>query len=294
MTFPRARVAAIGVIAMCAGAAARAQSEKIALGILPPRPGSVHYEMTQDMSLEASPDGQGDVQLPATKMTVNTTMRLTQEAGAPDADGHVQVKLTYDDVKVSATLNGKPAPSGEHPLAGKALVATYSSEGRLLNMTGPEGADAMVQAVRQVIEQMTGQWSRLRLAVGETQTIPMSLALPIPIPGAAGLRMTGDSTFKLTGVDVEDGNRIASCDSVFQVALSQSIDAPAAGTAAGLTVDMKMSGSGQTRIDLDRRVIKVNEGTVTIDGGLVFARDASTTARMIVRGTMKMLFSELR
>src|ERR1043166_7486298 len=125
------RLAAIGVMAACTAAAVGAQSEKISLNIVPPRPGSTtHYQIVQETVFDVAPDGKDESALPAAKMAMKSVMHVTQQAGAVDDEGRTEVKLTYDDVKAEVCINGRPGPApATNPLLGKTLVATYAADG---------------------------------------------------------------------------------------------------------------------------------------------------------------------
>ena len=229
--------------------------------------------------------------MPPMKITGKTVIAMTQETGAADASGRIKTTVTYDELSYEMGMNGQRSPRQDaSPLAGKAFVATYSADGAIVDVTGPPGTEAMTQAIKQMLEQMSGRLSRLQLAVGETASVPFDVSLPVPIPGVTGTGITGESTVKLVSLGTEPGGtgRIASCDTVFHASLAR-VAAPVSDRGAGeLGVDLKLAGTGASRIDVDRHVMRSNAETMSIDGTITIGVDPSAPRRMKVHGAVKM------
>ena len=291
----RACLVATGLLAWCVSPLVLAQSEKISLSVLPRAGQTVRYRMTQDMAMEMTADGDSDVPIPPMKMSGRVSIRLTEAAGDVDEQGRLQVNLTYDEFIADVTINGKPSPMpGLNPLAGKLFIATYAPDGTLADMTGPPGTEQIVGPLKQMLTQITSQVPQVKLAVGETATVPVSTPLPLPIPGSRGMDLKGKSTMRLLSIDADGADRVASCESVLEATLVSAAETPAQSSTDGVALDFAMTGTGKLLIDLDRQVMKLNENTTTLDGTFSIGARDGKIGRMKVHGVMKLTVAETR
>jgi len=121
------------------------------------------------------------------------------------------------------------------------------------------------------------------------------MPLPIPLPGSNGTGITGDLTVTLVSLEPDGVDRIASCENVLRAGMSQTFPTPADGAGGGLTLDLKMSGTATSKINVDRHVMRSQDGTITIDGALSMTLpQASAPSRMTLRGSIKTTMAEVR
>jgi hypothetical protein len=252
--------------------------------------------MTQEMAVDVTPEAAGDVSFPRATISGKTVMAATFRASEVDQDGRIHVDVTSDEFTADVNINGQPSPPMlSNPLAGKTYQVTYSSDGSIVDMKGPPGTDAMIEAMKRLVEQMSGKWARVQLAVGEMATLPLDIPLPAPLAMAGGLGVTGETTVTLVSLEADGADRIASCENVFRASMARTFQAAADGAGGGVGIDVKMSGTGTAKIDVDRHVMRSNDGTITIDGTVSLnTPQASAPSRMTVRGSIKLTMAEVR
>jgi len=194
---------------------------------------------------------------------------------------------------------GRLEPEARQPglqggFVGKQFTATYSPEGVLVDMTGPPGTEQIVGPLKQMLGQILAQVPQVKLAIGETTTMPMSTPLPLPIPGSKGLEFKGKSTMTLVSIDTDGADRVASCDSVFQGTLDSTQEPSSPGPIGVVAMNFWMTGTGRLQVNIDRRVVKLNENTTTLDGTFSSPGRDGKVGRMRMRGVMKMTVAESR
>jgi hypothetical protein len=301
MVKPRVSIAVAAIAAWHVAAILFAQSEKVSLNVVPHAGQTVRYRMTQDVTMTITADGDTNMSLPP--MNVNTVLAFTmsQAAGAADSEGRLPVILTYDDFLTEVKINGSAQKLGDNrnPLAGKQFTATYAPDGTILELTGPAGTEGTTEPLKQMLTQLTAQLPKTKLAIGETTTTPVKMALPLPVPGSKGFELQGTSTMTLVSLDREGDARIASCDSKLNATLANAADpstspTPGAANPFDLAMDVSMVGGGKLQIDVDRGVMKFNESTTTVDGTIAAPTREGKPGRMKVHGVTKVTIAEAR
>ena len=289
--FSRSLIATIALAGLAAPALA--QSEKVSLR-MPPQPGqTVRMNINQDIDLDVS---FGDKGLPGVeggmKLGVKTVAAYTQKTGALKPDGSVDSEFTFDESRVEMTLNGQPiSSSGGNPFAGKPVVVTYAQNGEIVDVKGLPAGDVLTpDAFKQLMEGFFGTLPLNPLAVGETATTPMTFNVPLPIPGADALKMSGQSRWRLASIDTDASGRSAKFESAVDGKLSSSLELPLPGVTGAMTVEIAMTGTGTSVMDLEKRILRSNNSTAKIDGKITNAgapaADPAAFPPMIVRGTM--------
>src|SRR5438477_10053024 len=253
----RVRAAVLGVLVWCAAPSLHTQSPKVSLSTVP-RPGEVvRYRMTQEMAIGFEPDATGDISFPRATMTGKTVVAMTFRAADLDQDGRVHVNVTYDEFTADMNINGRPSrPMLSSALAGKTFDMTYAADGSIVDMKAPSGTDAMIETMKRMLEQISGKSARVQLAVGETVTIPLDMPLPVPVAAAGGLGLIGERSVTLVSLETDGPDRIASCENVFRASMAHTFQPAASGGVGGVAVDVKVSGTGTSKIDVDRHVIR--------------------------------------
>jgi hypothetical protein len=290
MRFSRSLIVAIALAGVAAPVLA--QSEKVSVRMSPQPGQTVKMTMTQDVDLEVSfgaalPGVDG-----AMKLAVKTVAALTQKTGAPKPDGTIDAEITYDESRTEMMLNGQPiSSSADTQLVGKAVVVTYGQNGQIVDVKGLPAGDAMTpDTFKQMLDAFSGSLPATALAVGETTSGPMAFNMPLPIPGADAMKMSGELRLQLVSIDKDAKGRSAKFESALDGRLSSKLDVPLPGVTGAMVVEIAMTGTGTSVMDLDKRLLRSNDSTAKIDGTITNAgapgADPAAFPPMIVRGTV--------
>ncbi len=294
MSSHTARLSVVGALVVAIGAPAFAQPDKVSLSTVP-RPGvTVRYRMTQQLAVDVTPEATGDVSFPSATMTGKSIIAATFAAGEADEQGQYTVRVTYDEFTAELIVNGRPTPAASDQLAGKTFELTYAADGTIVDVKGPAGTRTSMDGMKHAVEQLAGQFAGVRIALGETVTLPIDMPLPIPISQAGGLGLSGETTITLVSLESDGVGRIASCDNAVRVTMKREIQHPAE-RAGDVGIDVKMSGKGTTKIDVDRHVLRNNDATIAIDGVISLPiRGDATPSRLVLRGSITFAMGEIR
>jgi hypothetical protein len=288
-------IVAAAIVSCLIASPVLAQPEKVSVRMAP-RPGqTIHMTMSQDMDFEMSFDGASPVAglTEPMKMLMRSTIAMTQKSGMQRADGTWDVELTYDKVQSDITMNGQSLAAGatDSQLVGKTIVMTYNRTGEIVDVKGLPAAGLTDDAFKQMIGSLYGNLPVTALSVGETTVAPLDFALPLPVPGAAGMKMIGETKMKLVSIDKDAQGRSARFDSTLNGKVVSEIASPD-GTSK-VTLDFQMGGEGSTVMDLDKGVVRSSLSTSTFDGRVGTPGGAAPAALppMKMRGTMKVTMS---
>jgi hypothetical protein len=285
-------VVAVGALACLAVPTVVAQSEKVSVRMAP-RPGqTVHMTMTQEMDFDISFDGAA---LPGVtgpmKMLMRSIVALTQKTGGLKADGSVDSELTYDESRTEISMNGQPMPAAgaDDQLVGKTVVMTYNRNGEVVDIKGLPPGVLTDDTLKQMMASFYGNLPTAALSVGETAISPIEMALPLPLPGAGPMAMTGETRVKLVSIDKDAQGRSARLESTLDGKMVNEIASPDGKSQA--TMDFKMDGTGMMVMDLDKGVLRSGLSTVTFVGKIGMPGGAAATGMpgMNMRGTMKVI-----
>jgi hypothetical protein len=298
----RAWLGAAGIVTWQLAAILIAQSEKISLSVFPHAGQTVRYRMTQDLTMTITSDADSDMPMPPMNVNAMTAITMSQAAGSADSDGRLPVILTYEEFATEVKINGNaPRLPEKNPFAGKQFTAIYSPDGTVLDLTGPAGTEAMIAPLKQMLTQLSAQLPQVKVAVGETTTIPVKMPLPLPVPGAKGFDLQGTSTLTIVSIDKDGASRVASCESKLNATLVNAADPSSTETAANpgmnpadVAMDLGMVGSGKLQVDIDRGVMKLNESTTTVDGTISTPGRNGKAGRMKLHGVTKITVAEAR
>ena len=267
-----------------------AQSEKVSVRMAQ-RPGqTIHMTMSQDMDFEMSFDGPSPVPglTESMKMLMRSTVAVTQKSGMQKADGTWDIELTYDKVQSDITMNGQSVSgrATDSQLVGKTVVMTYNRNGEIVDVKGLPGAGLTDEAFKQMLASFYGNLPVTALSIGETTVAPLDFPLPLPVPGAPPMKMTGETRMKLVSIDKDAQGRSARFESTLDGRMVSQIPSPD-GTST-VMLDFRIGGEGSTVMDLDKGVIRSNVSTSTFDGKFDMPTGAATALPpMKLRGTMK-------
>ena len=270
-----------------------AQSAKVSIRMAPTPDQTIRMTMVQDMDVELSFDANAP-SAPAKgpmKLTNKATMTLTQKIGARKADGTVDAELTYDEIRTEMSINGQPLPAtgAETQLVGKAIVVTYSQSGEIVDVKGPPVAGLTTEALKQMMNSFYGNLPVAAIGVGEIASAPLDFALPLPLPGAAPMKMGGQARVKLVAIDTDAKGRSARFESTIDGKMLSNVELPLGSQKATMTFDFTMGGTGTSLMDLDKGLLRSSQSTSTFTGTIKTTGDAAPAAMpgMNMRGTIK-------
>ena len=282
------RIFVVATAFLAAPPAVIAQSEKISIRMAP-RPGqtvrlTLAHEVDMDISLDA---GAAPGVMPM-KMVIRMTAAMTQKTGALKPDGTLEAEFTYDQFRIEMSMNGQTMPANtDNPLAGKPVVVTYNRNGDVVGVQGMPAAltDGMFE---QLMGSFVGNLPATALAVGETTTAPMDLALPLPLPGAPAMKMVGQTRLTLVSLDKDARGRTARFESTTAGSVVSDFASPDG--QGKMAFDLSHSGEGTYVLDLDTGTLRSNIVTSNINGKMNMAGGAASPARpgMTMRGTIKL------
>lgn len=268
---------------LAAPAAVIAQSEKISIRIAP-RPGqTVRMTSTQEADIDISIDGAAAAPgVMAMKMAMRMVAAMTQKTGAVKPDGTLDAEITYDQFRIEMSINGQAMPADfNNPLTGKTVVFTYNQMGDIVRVQGmPDGLPE--DMFRQLMGSMFGNLPAAALAVGETTTAPMDFTLPLPVPGAAAMKLTGETRLTLVSVDKDARGRSATFTSTTAGGIVSDSGSP--GGQGKTAFDLDLRGEGTYVINLDTGMLRSNNVTSSVNGKMKAAGAASPG--MTMRGTV--------
>ena len=261
------RTIGVLVIACLSVAAVFAQAEKVSLRMSPAPDQTVQMKMAQDMDIDITFDGPALPGLTPMKMVMRTTMEMTQKVGPRKADGSVDAEVTYRQVKSEMSMNGQPLPTGNNPgkLENVTVTATYNRNGEVIDIRGiPDSSALSADALKQMITSFYGNLPTAPVAVGEVVATPLNLALPLPIPGGAGLKMVGSTKTKLVSIENSAAGRAARLEASMDGKMGGDIPSPDG--KSGPRFDFIVSGGGTTVMDLAKGVLRTSLVTTNVIG----------------------------
>ena len=246
-------LAGVGLLAITlASAPAGAQTDRVMIGAVPAPDQTLRLKMTQDMNFTITPTGDPPPGAPPgpIRMTGNTVTTIRQQVGKPGADGRLQIDLTYEDVTQEMRMNDNPLPVPPEvtaALKGKTISLWVDGKFQVVDVKAPEGFPIPTDQLKQLLVQLMGSIPHQEMRIGETVSIPMSMPLPIPMPGGQAPVMKGETKTTLLKVDPEGNDRIATLEQTVEATVDSTNDLQS-GVKLRLMFTIKGSGTTQTAV----------------------------------------------
>ena len=277
------RIFVVAIAFLAGPPAVIAQSEKVSIRMAPHPGQTVRMTLAQEADIDISIDGAAAPPgVMAMKMAMRMMAAMTQKTGAVKPDGTLDAGITYDQFHIEMSINGQTMPADfNNPLTGKTVVFTYNQMGDIVRVQGmPDGLPE--DMFRQLMGSMLGDLPAAALAVGETTTAPMDFTLPLPVPGAAAMKLTGETRLTLVSVDKDARGRSATFTSTTAGGIVSDSGSP---DGQGKTAfDLDLRGEGTYVINLDTGILRSNIVTSSVNGKMKAAGAASPG--MTMRGTV--------
>jgi len=153
---------------------------------------------------------------------------------------------------------GNPGAGSE--FAGQTLKAVFDGQGKLVDVKVPESMANIESAVRTMLATLAGTMPKVPMAVGDTAVVLLNIPVPLQLPGSApGQPMLMDTrnVFKLTGITRDGSDQIAQLAQTTEATLTTTLDLSAmTGSALSADVELKMTGTGTTEVNVDKGFIR--------------------------------------
>ena len=272
----------VAAIVVCfISAPAFAQSEKISLRTLPQPNQTVRTRTVQETDVEISFDGNSSLPAAAmvpVKLATKTVVVIVQRSGPANAEGQIEAEITYEEVSSETTMNGQPMPANNPSgtFIGKKVTVTFDKQGSVLDIKVPADVGIPEESFRQMLKSMYGNLPAVSLSVGDSTTVPLDLTLPLPIPGAAPLKMDGDVIHTLSSIERGTTGRIAKFDHSIVGKMLTDLDVTAATGKINMSLDFNIKGNGAMVRDLDQGLVRSSETKATFEGTIKITAAPST------------------
>lgn len=271
-----------------------AQGDKVSVRIVPKPSQTNQLSLTQEMEIEMSFEGNVPPELAAMgtmKMVSKTTFTVTQKTGSANQRGNLEAEITYDQFNAEMTMNGNPLPVGDlrDKFVGKKATVTFDKEGNLVDAKLPDDLGVPAESIKQMLKSFYSNLPAATLGVGETTTAPLNMEMPMPVPGAAPLKMDGQVKFKLLALEKDGADRLAKFDQTMEGKLTSTVDLPLPTGAVKMSIDFKMSGTGDMQLNVDKALVKTSEMQGKFEGTFtpVDESSAAKVPTFKLQGTMK-------
>lgn len=281
-------------LALFASLTVFAQSEKIAIKMVPGPNQTVRMKMIQDMELNMSFEGESPSAEPSPepiKMLAKAVFALTQKVGPPDKEGNITSELTYDEVSSEMTMNGQPMQLGDAAgkFVGQKILAIFNKQGEMIDLKIPPNLGLSEESFKKALKSLYGDLPQTTIGVGEVATTPLDFTIPLPVPGAPPLKIDGQIKYTLASVEKDSTGRIAKFNQTVDGKMVSDMDVPRPNGQIKMSLDFKLSGGGDLVMDVDRGVLKSSDSKTTFGGRLKMTGESSVTKSPTInlQGTMK-------
>jgi hypothetical protein len=282
------------VVAVCfAWTIGSAQSEKVALRMIPQPNHVVRTRTVQETEVDMSFESSSPVPalMPPMKLATKIVMGITQKSGSANAQGIIETELTYEEFRFETTVNGQPTPSNDvsRDFVGKSVTVMFDKTGDVVDIKVPSDIGIPEDSFRQILKSMYGNLPAVSIGVGESATVPLDFTLPIPLPGAAPLKMDGDVKHTLVSIDSDATGRVARFDHSISGKMITDLEMPVPTGKVKMSLDFNINGGGSMVRDLDKGVLRSSETKSTFDGKIKIAGEPNTAPlpSMDLHGTTK-------
>lgn len=282
---------AVIVLAVCSITSV-AQTEKYLIRIIPKPKTTTTLKMVQETDIDMAIEGGADAAnaVPPIKILGKTNMTIRLKTGDATKAGHVPMEITYEDVSSEMTMNGNSVPTDEvgAKLEGKTFSVTYDDKGNIVDLK--TGADFQMpeETLKEMLRSVLGAVPLTPIGVGESAASPLKLALPLPIPSAGPLNMEGSIKSTLVSVEKAGQDRIAKLEQVTEARMVNSTTIPGPdGKDLKMEFDLKMSGGGGSRINLDQGTVQSSDSSINLEGKFGLPAIAPQGTGFAIKGTIK-------
>jgi len=270
------------------------QSEKIPLRRLPQPNQTIRMKMVQEMDMAITIEGLPAATGAAAPISVSTktVTTMTQKTGALDSQGQMESEITVDEAtsETKASIPGQTPPASvTNPMVGKKFTVVLDQQGNIVDSKFPDVPGLPGDLFNQLIKNLYGNLPTTPIGIGETATAPLDYTIPLPLPGAAPLKMNGEVKYKLLSIDKQGGDRIATIDSTIDGKLVSDLEVQSPAGNIKMNIDFKIDGGGTAVSNLDKGFMKSSESNSNLGGAIHMSGGGNTQLpNMNLRGTIKM------
>lgn len=274
--------------------------EKVSLHMTPKPDQASKLRMVTEVDMEMSFEGEippAQAAMNPMKIQMKSVTAFTQKTGPLDKQNRFEMEMVYDDVSVEMMMNGNSLPIGDEmaQLKGKKIKVTMDQNGNIFDVQAPKETQMDAAAFKELLKSLYGALPTESMAVGETATVPLNMALPLPLPGSGPINLQGSSKIKLLAVEKEGSSRLAKLDTVSEARMTSLVDFPGQNGSAKMKMEFSMTGGGPSSVNLDKGMVKTNELLMTLQGKMSPASE-STDAKLptiVMKGTVKTIIANV-
>jgi hypothetical protein len=271
-----------------------AQSEKVALKLVPEPNQTVRMRMIQDLEVDISFEDETPSAAASPermKMIAKTVFALTQKIGAPDKEGNITSEMTYDELSFETTVNGQPTQPDDatSKFIGQKILVTFSKQGELIDLKMPPDLSLPKEGFRQMLSSFYGSLPQTPIGVGESATTSSGVTVLLPLAGAPPLEMDAQVKSTLVSVEKDTAGRIAKFEQIMDGKMVSDVKIPGQAGRIKMSLDLKLNGGGGTVMNIDKGVLRSSDSKA-IFGGKVKMIDESNGTKLPtlnLQGTMK-------
>jgi hypothetical protein len=286
------------IIALClalfASVTAFAQSEKIAIKMVPEPNQTVRTRLIQDLEMDMNFEGEASSSEPLPgpmKMIARTVFALTQRVGEADKEGNITSEMTYDELSYETTVNGQPTQDGSatRKFVGQKIVVTFNKQGELIDLKMPSTMELPKDAFKQMLNSFYGSLPKTPIGVGESAMTSSGVTVLLPIAGAPPLEMDAQVKSTLVSVEKDVAGRLAKFDQIMDGKLVSDVKIPGQNGQFKMSLDLMLNGGGGLVLDIGKGVLRSSDSSVTFGGKIRMTDDPNGTKSptLNLQGTMK-------
>lgn len=265
-----------------------AQAPKVALRWQPAPDQKIQMSVTQKMDLEVTADGPLPAGFPVPlplpmKFAGSMDMSMLQNVGKANEKGTYSVEATMKPPQMAFTMNGlalpMPKPAGAE--AETRFSYTLDRDGKIIEMGNlAAGAPPNLQ------ELMTKFMPKGELEEGVPVVTPIDTEIPLPIPGAAPLKLSGQVTMKLVSVEGKGAARTATVDVIMtgRLVVDVSVKQPEGNEKTTIWTEITVDAKGTVRMHPERGIMRDMNTDLVLGGtlklGLPGVKDPIPTIRL--------------
>jgi len=271
------------------------QSEKIPLRRLPQPNQTIRMKMVQEMDMAITIEGLPAATGAAAPISVSTktVTTMTQKTGALDSQGQMESEITVDEAtsETKTSIPGQTPPASvTNPMVGKKFTVVLDQQGNIVDSKFPDVPGLPADLFNQLMKNLYANLPTTPIGIGETATAPLDYTIPLPLPGAAPLKMNGEVKYKLLSIDKQGGDRIATIDSTIDGKLVSDLEVQSPAGNIKMNIDFKIDGGGTALSNLDKGFMKSSESNSNLGGAIHMGGGGNLPQlpNMNLRGTIKM------
>jgi hypothetical protein len=278
-----------------------AQSEKLSITFVPIPNQTFRLINTQEKEVQLSWEGNGPDQsffMKPTKVMVKLVMEMIYKTGPIDKDGRVELECTIDKASAVTTFNDEPHPEADEAqkLIGSKFKIIFDGKGKPVDIQHPKIQDYPPELYEPFTRSIKSFFDTLTIApmsIGDYLVFSGFDIYPIPMISERPTLIPFNGTTKLIALDKEPAGRIAKFVINNEGKLTKSEEIELAFGKVLMSADINLNGSGNSRVNIDKVILRESEYVTTIGGKITFQmRDQKDQLpHLILKGSSRVTYT---